>query len=45
MVKNQASNEDAAYEFLERHEDIWTEWFPPKWPTRSGPPFNPRHRA
>ncbi|WP_323010498.1 ABC transporter substrate-binding protein [Paracoccus sp. (in: a-proteobacteria)] len=28
MVENQASNEDAAYEFLERHEDIWTTWVP-----------------
>ncbi len=28
MVENQASNEDAAYEFLERHEEIWTRWVP-----------------
>lgn len=26
MVENQASNEDAAYEFLEKHPDIWKKW-------------------
>ncbi|PYC49181.1 ABC transporter substrate-binding protein [Litorivita pollutaquae] len=28
MTDNQAAGEDAAYEFLETHQDIWTPWVP-----------------
>ena len=28
MSDNQASGEDAAYEFLATHEDLWTQWVP-----------------
>ncbi|RPE66953.1 glycine betaine/proline transport system substrate-binding protein [Pacificibacter maritimus] len=28
MTENQATGEDAAYEFLETHADLWTQWVP-----------------
>ncbi|MGB0905427.1 MAG: glycine betaine ABC transporter substrate-binding protein [Mangrovicoccus sp.] len=28
MTENQATGEDAAYEFLATHEDVWTAWVP-----------------
>ncbi len=28
MTENQASGEDAAYEFLATMEDVWTKWVP-----------------
>ncbi len=28
MSDNQAGGEDAAFEFLEKHQDIWTKWVP-----------------
>ncbi|WP_108257517.1 glycine betaine ABC transporter substrate-binding protein [Mangrovicoccus ximenensis] len=28
MTENQANGEDAAFEFLIQHEDIWTQWVP-----------------
>ena len=28
MAEEQASGEDAAYEFLTAHEDVWTQWVP-----------------
>ena len=30
MTENQATGEDAAYVFLEDHEDIWTQWVTPE---------------
>lgn len=30
MADNQASNEDGAYEFLTKHEDLWTQWVAPE---------------
>ena len=30
MAENQASGEDAAYEFLEKHPDVWTQWVTPQ---------------
>ena len=30
MTDNQAIGEDAAYEFLATHEDIWTQWVSPE---------------
>ena len=30
MAENQASGEDTAYEFLERHPDVWTQWVTPQ---------------
>ncbi|PTQ67510.1 glycine betaine ABC transporter substrate-binding protein [Celeribacter persicus] len=30
MTDNQAIGEDAAYEFLEKHEDVWTKWVTPE---------------
>lgn len=28
MSSSQATSEDGAYEFLEKHEDVWTKWVP-----------------
>ncbi len=30
MAENQASGEDTAYEFLERHPDVWSQWVTPQ---------------
>jgi len=30
MTDNQAIGEDAAYEFLAKHEDVWTQWVTPE---------------